>query len=295
MDINFTSYKILESMDAKKIIYNLNEKKCIVVDLINSGNTLENGIKVVEAVTGGIGKVKIEDNMLFMDVEHDVALSMLGCQLAGWKINIENDGKKVAAFGSGPARIIAKKPKEIFDMLNLTHDEGNKYGSLALETKILPTEETCKNIIEKYNIENLILACFNENSKVGLINIIGRIVEVGVFRLNFLNFDVNKIKRAKGNVYIPKNSEDGNDAIIYGGTVEMWVEEWNENLNNKIISAGSKLYGKTYKEMAKAVNYDFHKIDPDIFAPAKVIIHEESNGKMHILGEINKEILSNIV
>jgi len=289
LNLNLDSYRILDSIKADRIEYNIGGKKAVVVDLINGNSTIENGVKVAKATMGGLGKVSYDEKKLYVEIEKDVALSTLGCQLAGWKVKI----KDKAAFGSGPARILSRKPKEIFEFLE--YKEKSKYAALALESEILPDERSCQDMLEKCNSDYLIVAAFKGDSKVGLFNVIARIVEVGIFRLKFLNFDVRKVTRAKGDVFIPEDAANGNDAIIYGGAVEMKVEEWDESLTAKCVSMASKVYGRTYRDISEEVGGDFHKIDPDIFAPAMLKIENKADMKTYSSGMINEKILNKIL
>ncbi|MEM2937151.1 MAG: methenyltetrahydromethanopterin cyclohydrolase, partial [Candidatus Bathyarchaeia archaeon] len=56
-------------------------------------------------------------------------------------------------------------------------------------------------------------------------------------------------------------------------------------------SKASKDYGRPFFEIFKAAEYDFYKIDPNIFAPAVVILNNVKTGKVFKAGEINAETL----
>jgi methenyltetrahydromethanopterin cyclohydrolase len=87
-----------------------------------------------------------------------------------------------------------------------------------------------------------------------------------------------------------------NDAILYGGiayyTVEYEDEEELKEIVEKAPSKASKSYGKPFIEIFKEASYDFYKIDPNLFAPAILIINNMKTGKIFKAGEIDAEILT---
>ena len=64
-----------------------------------------------------------------------------------------------------------------------------------------------------------------------------------------------------------------------------------EQLAKALPSSNSKDYGKSFSEIFKSVAYDFYKIDPMLFAPAKVIISNLDSGKSWIEGSLNLSLL----
>ena len=87
-----------------------------------------------------------------------------------------------------------------------------------------------------------------------------------------------------------------NDAILYGGTAYYAVtyndEEELKQIVNKAPSKASKAYGKPFIEIFKEANYDFYKIDPNLFAPAIMIINNMKTGDVFKAGEVNVEVLT---
>jgi methenyltetrahydromethanopterin cyclohydrolase len=87
-----------------------------------------------------------------------------------------------------------------------------------------------------------------------------------------------------------------NDAILYGGTAYYAVEYDNEQKLKEIIerapSKASKQYGKPFIDIFKEAKYDFYKIDPNLFAPARIAINNVRTGNTFMNGEINSEALA---
>ena len=66
-----------------------------------------------------------------------------------------------------------------------------------------------------------------------------------------------------------------NDAIIFAGITQLLVsttDEMAEELCNKMPSSTSNDYGKPFADIFKEYEYDFFKIDANLFSPSKVII-----------------------
>jgi methenyltetrahydromethanopterin cyclohydrolase len=87
-----------------------------------------------------------------------------------------------------------------------------------------------------------------------------------------------------------------NDSILYGGIAYYTVEYENEKELKRIVemapSNASKDYGKPFIEIFKEAKYDFYKIDPNLFAPAILIINNVKTGKILKVGESNARILA---
>ena len=56
-------------------------------------------------------------------------------------------------------------------------------------------------------------------------------------------------------------------------------------------SNASKDYGKPFIETFKQANYDFYKIDPNLFAPAILVINNLRTGNTFTKGELNSKAL----
>jgi methenyltetrahydromethanopterin cyclohydrolase len=100
---------------------------------------------------------------------------------------------------------------------------------------------------------------------------------------------------------LPAPSPDGveamgrsNDAILYGGRVHLTVrgdDDAARQLAHKLPSLHSRDYGRSFAEIFKAVEYDFYKIDPALFAPAEVWVSHLDSGHTWHAGELNMALL----
>ncbi|MFZ2456979.1 MAG: methenyltetrahydromethanopterin cyclohydrolase [Candidatus Altiarchaeia archaeon] len=293
LKLNQNTFNALEKIKGGKSVssleYDLDGRKATVLDIgvsdrIKGKSAEKLGLIIADASMGLLGKTRIDEGMLTVEISRDPVIATLGCQLAGWAIEI--DGKK--RLGSGPARILARKPGKIIDAAGYT--ESSDKAALILETKNLPGKEECRKILDETKANELIIAAFREDSTIGLINVLARIVEVGMFRLHNIGYDTRKVIWAKGTVPIPPQGKDimytSNDAIIYRGTVSMETEGWDANLTERTVSKISTAYGKNFKEIFTEAGSDFYKIDPQIFAPAQITIKDLLDGKTYSAGGV---------
>ena len=73
-----------------------------------------------------------------------------------------------------------------------------------------------------------------------------------------------------------------NDAIIYGGRVQLYVtggEKEAKALADNLPSLTSKDYGKPFAEIFAAVKGDFYAIDRMLFSPAMVTVTPSRSGR----------------
>lgn len=241
------------------------------------------GLKVAKACMGGLGEAKLSDDSFTVSIKENVAIACLSSQMSGWVIKIGD----YTALGSGPARILSKKPRNVYERVG--YSESSDKAVLCLESDALPDEDACRNVLKATRASEAIIAAYSPSAYVGLIQVLARVVEMAVYRLNFLDYNTLKIKDAVGSVPIPHPGEDimhrANDAIIYGGLVELTVDGWVEGLTEKCVSASSEAHGKSFKEIYDEAGEDFYKIGHGIFAPAEVIVKDESSGRVYTAGE----------
>ncbi|WP_457612485.1 methenyltetrahydromethanopterin cyclohydrolase [Methanocaldococcus sp.] len=313
LSVNKKAYEIV-----KKMIENKEELNIDVLKLENGATVLDCGVKTLgswkagklftKVCLGGLAKVSISPspcqckglNLPYVKVlTSHPAISTLGSQKAGWAIKVG----KFFAMGSGPARALAKKPKKTYEEIG--YEDNADVAILCLETSKLPNEEVAEYVAKECNVEpeNVYLLVAPTASLVGSIQISGRVVENGTYKmLEVLEFDVNKVKYASGLAPIAPIVGDDftmmgvtNDMVLYGGITHYYIKADEnddiEGLCKALPSSSSKDYGKPFLEVFKAADYNFYKIDKGMFAPAVVVINDMTNGKLYRAGKVNVEIL----
>ncbi len=305
-----------ESMKIVKEICENPEKYNVIVrkdnsgaHIIDAGINANGGFLAGEAITkiclGGLGGAYIS-SMRVNDLELPSitvytdypAISTLGSQLAGWRIKVGG----YTAIGSGPARALALKPKDIYEKIEYK-DSADK-AVLVLEASCEPPEEAIKMISDVCGVspEKTFLILVPTSSVAGLTQVSGRIIEVGMYKLCEMGLNPNAVRYAWGQAPIPPIHPDAieamgrvNDVILYAGIAYYIVnydnDEYLKSLVKRAVSLTSKDYGKPFAEIFREAGQDFYKIDPQIFAPAKIIVTNVKTGRTFAAGKINAEIL----
>jgi methenyltetrahydromethanopterin cyclohydrolase len=291
----------------------------VIVERLPSGATIidtglnavggyEAGLMTTRVAMGGAGAVglgyadygglKLPTVVVSTDYP---ALSLFGAQLAGWKISVED----YTGDGSGPARALAMKPKKVFQKIE--YKDSADVAVLLLEGHKKPTDTAAKFIAEACGVrpENVYMLLTTTTSMAGMVQISGRVVETGLFRLDVLGLDLKKVRYAVGYAPIMPLHVDGGkamgraeDALTYAGVTSYVVDEEEPVLRQMAANAPSsncKDYGKTSYEIYKAVDFDFTKIDPALFAPAVVTLISAKTGAAFTNGKINDEVIKSSV
>ena len=308
--VNRLAWKLVEKLREKSELYNVHvEKLSSGTTIIDAGIKAKGGFQAGKIITeicmGGCGKARItcenygETKLpsIFVYTDNPV-IATLGSQFAGWQIK-EGD---YFAIGSGPARALSLKPKEIYEKIGYKDDYDG--AVVVLETDKYPPESLIDRFVNECKVshENLAVVLTPTASLAGATQVSGRIVETGIHKLSKVGLDPNKILYAWGHAPIsplhPKFTiamARTNDAILYGGVTYYIVDYENEEELERIVksapSSASRDYGRPFIEIFKEVNYDFYKIDPNLFAPAVLIVNNLRTGNTFKAGKINVEIL----
>lgn len=311
LSVNRLAWKLLEKLCENPEYYGIKiEKASSDTTIVDAGIAVKGGFQTGKLVTeicmGGCGKARIvcrrygelELPSIFVYSDHPI-IATLGSQYAGWQIK-EGD---YFAIGSGPARALALKPRDIYEKISY-RDDFNK-AVVVLETDKHPPEKLLERLLKDCNVqpENLAVILTPTVSIAGATQVSGRIVETGIHKLGKIGLDPNVIVYAWGIAPIApihpkfvKAMARTNDAILYGGiayyAVEYEDEEELKAIVEKAPSKASKSYGKPFIEIFKEAGYDFYKIDPNLFAPAIIIVNNLKTGNTFQNGEINATALA---
>ncbi len=312
LSVNALAWKLAEKLLYNQAFYGVHSSKSAAgATVIDAGVYVPGGFRAgkifTELCLGGAGKAqlgfKTYGDLSFPSItvstDHP-AIAALGSQFAGWRIK-EPDGS--IAIGSGPARALALKPKDVFEEIG--YKDTSDKAVITLETNVLPSDALIEKVAGACSIkpENLIAVAAPTASIAGLTQVTGRIVEVGIHKLKTLGLSPKLIRYACGYAPIPPLGRDfeaamarTNDAILYGGTVYCTVDYDDEAALQKIVeqapSKMSKDYGKPFLQIFREADKDFYKIDHNLFAPAVLMINNAKTGKVFKAGEINPKILA---
>lgn len=313
LSINKLAHRLFQKLEGDPEYYG------VAVERLPSGATVidtgleapggyEAGLMTTRIAMGGAGTSELGyadfDGLklptVVVSTDHP-AVALFGAQLAGWRIKPEG----YTADGSGPARALALKPKKVFQKIEYKDDAD--VAVLLLETDEKPPDSAAHFVAEACGVrpENVCLLLTTTTSMAGMVQISGRIVETGLFRLDVLGLDLKRVRYGVGYAPImPVHTDHGKamgraeDALTYGGVTSYVVDEEEDVLKDiaeKAPSTNCKDYGKTSYEIYKAVDFDFTQIDPALFAPAVVTLTCARTGASFTCGEINHGVIKSSV
>lgn len=226
----------------------------------------------------------------------DPVTACLQSQYAGWRISVD----KYFAMGSGPMRALAAR-EELFEKLPI--DEQSDVAVGVLETSQLPDDAVTDYLAERCGIapEDLTLLIAPTASVAGTIQVVARSVETAMHKLFELGFDVRRVRSGFGTAPLPPVAKDDlagigrtNDAILYGGSVTLWVDGDDDSLTEigpKVPSSAAECHGRPFLQIFKEAGYDFYKIDPLLFSPAEITFHNVETGNAFRFGQREPDVL----
>jgi methenyltetrahydromethanopterin cyclohydrolase len=319
MNLNLSALSLVKQLCNEAIKYGVTvEKTPSETTIVDAGVEAKGGFLAGKLVTeiclGGYGQAKILPAQfgdvvlpsIYVQTDYP-AIATLASQFAGWRIKVG----KYSAIGSGPARALSRKPKELYEKLE--YEEDSEVAVLVLETNKKPPEELIQKVSKQCKVtpENIFLVLISTSCLAGSTQVSGRIVETGLHKLEKVGLDPKVVQYAWGYAPIiplhPRFDEAmgrTNDAILYGGTAYYIVDYENDDELEKIVkvapSSASRMIQEA-KELArksprfldifKEAGFDFYEIDPNIFAPAIVVVNNMRTGKVFRAGTLDVDTL----
>ncbi|RWB25031.1 MAG: methenyltetrahydromethanopterin cyclohydrolase, partial [Mesorhizobium sp.] len=138
-------------------------------------------------------------------------------------------------------------------------------------------------------------------SLAGGVQIVARALEVALHKTNDLKFPLENVVDGIGTAPVPAPHPDfltamgrTNDAIIYGGSVQLFVKGSAKDareLAEQLPSRASRDHGHPFAEVFKRFKGDFYAIDPLLFSPAEVIVTAIETGDTFRAGERDLQML----
>ncbi|HZP08528.1 methenyltetrahydromethanopterin cyclohydrolase [Methyloceanibacter sp.] len=269
---------------------------------------LEAGRRMAEVCLGGLGRVSLETTDAdsawpFMVTVHtsQPVIACLGSQYAGWSLSVDDNGKKFNVLGSGPARAIGSSEK-LFEELGYRDKAAS--ATLVIEADRAPPAALVEAVAKACKLppERLTFLYAPTSSLAGTVQIAARCLEVALHKAHELHFPLDHIVDGIATAPLPPPAPTfveamgrTNDAIIYGGRVQLFVSGDEKNakaLAEALPSLKSKDYGRPFAEIFAAVKGDFYAIDRMLFSPAMVTVTALKSGKSFEAGRIDSAVLS---
>ncbi|MGD9502855.1 MAG: methenyltetrahydromethanopterin cyclohydrolase [Methyloceanibacter sp.] len=283
--------------------------ECLIDCGVDAVGGLEAGRRMAEICLGGLGSVSLaatdpESSWPFVVTVHTAqpVIACLGSQYAGWSLSAEDaKGKKFSVLGSGPARAIGSSEK-LFDELGYRDDASS--AVLVLESDRPPPPALVEKVAEacKLKPKRLTFVYAPTSSLAGTVQIAARCLEVALHKAHELHFPLDEIIDGMATAPLPPPAPGfvaamgrTNDAIIYGGRVQLFVSSGKDEakaLADNLPSLKSKDYGKPFADIFAAVKGDFYQIDRMLFSPAMVTVTSLKTGESFEGGRIDTAILS---
>jgi methenyltetrahydromethanopterin cyclohydrolase len=274
---------------------------------IEYAGSIEAGRLIAEICMGMLGKVSLQaagqvpgwSAHLCVHSQNPVD-ACLGSQYAGWSLKHGEGKGAFFALGSGPGRILARKEK-LYE--ELTVEDAGPVATLVLEVDSIPPDELAQKIADECGVrhDNLNLILTPTRSMAGTTQVVARVLEVSMHKAHELHFPLQDIVDGVGSAPLPPPAPDflnamgrTNDAILFGGAVHLYVngsDEAAEALANKLPSSASRDYGRPFAAVFKDYEYDFFKIDPMLFSPARVSVTALQSGRTFSAGAIDMALL----
>ena len=224
------------------------------------------------------------------------AAACLGAQYAGWKL--EHDD--FFAMASGPGRALARA-EELFE--ELAWEERGERAVLCLETRQDPPAAIVDKVAQRCGVpaSAVTFLIAPTASMCGSVQISARVVETALHKLHELGFDPGRVRNGWGCCPIAPVAADDlaaigrtNDAVLYGGTVHLWIEAGDDeaaDLAQRLPSASSEAFGTPFGKLLAEVDGNFYDIDPMLFSPADVTLTSTESDRAHHGGGLAPEVV----
>src|SRR5688500_16302997 len=203
---------------------------------------LEAGRLLAELCMGGIGHVAFAPITIAGEpwagvqvwTDHP-ATACMASQYAGWAINPAG----FFAMGSGPLRAKARVERELF--AKLAYGEEAVRGVLVLEGRVLPGESVAAWVAAKAGVpvEGITFAVAPTASVAGGVQIVARVLETGLHKMDVLGFDVRRVRTGIGTAPLPPVAKNDlravgrtNDCILYGGQARYVIDAADDELES---------------------------------------------------------------
>jgi methenyltetrahydromethanopterin cyclohydrolase len=264
---------------------------------------LEAGRQFAQICMGGLGWVSFAPVVFdgrwlpgLTVVTDRPALACLASQYAGWRL----DRDDYFAMASGPGRALIRA-EDLYNDLDV--DERTQTAVLCLETREPPPEPVAGYVAERAGVAagDLTLLFAPTASLAGSVQVAARVVETALHKLHELDFDVGRVVSGFGSCPLPPVARTDpeaigrtNDAVLYGGQVELTVDAPDEELEaivSRLPSSASRDHGEPFGSVLERAGWDFYKIDPLLFSPAEVRLTSVSSGRSFHAGGVDIDVL----
>ncbi len=298
---------LLDSASLRLLPQQLENGVTVIDAGIKCHGGLEAGRRIAEICMGGQGHVSLQAAGTVSGWTSNITvhsnqpvLACLGSQYAGWSLSHGEGKSAFHALGSGPGRILARKEK-LYDHLGI--EDSADCATLVLEVDQPPPLELTERIALDCGVlpEQLRLILTPTRSVAGTTQVVARVLEVALHKAHELGFELRHIVDGLATAPLPPPAPDflqamgrTNDAILFAGQIHLFVtgeDSAAQALAEALPSSTSSDYGRPFAEIFKSCEYDFFKIDPLLFSPARITVSNLDSGRSFTHGVIDHEQL----
>ncbi|MEZ6130337.1 MAG: methenyltetrahydromethanopterin cyclohydrolase [Planctomycetaceae bacterium] len=293
--------RILATADLQRIGRSIVDNTTVLDFGVKTCGSLQAGVSLAELCMAGLGTVELQAAnatidlpQVFVRTDHPLHACLLS-QYAGWKIATDD----YFAMGSGPMRATAAS-EDLFVEFPVSEHKEVCVG--VLEAGSLPGTSAIAAIRRGVgDVKQLAIAVAPTASLAGNLQVVARSVETALHKLHELHFPVDAIVSGCGTAPLPpvaRNDLAGigrtNDSILYGATVNLWVDcddDLLADIGPRTPSASSLSHGRPFLELFQEANHDFYALDKALFSPAVLIFHNLKSGRSFRFGKLMPELL----
>ncbi|HKV52284.1 MAG TPA: methenyltetrahydromethanopterin cyclohydrolase [Gemmatimonadaceae bacterium] len=271
---------------------------------IEAAGGLGAGLALVQLCTSGLADISLTWLRIGSDSYPGVriwtdhpALACMASQYAGWSVQVG----RYFAMASGPLRAHARVETELFTKLG--YAEQATRGVLVLEGRTPPTDEVASYIATRAKLDprQITMAIAPTASLAGGVQVVARILETALHKMESLGFDVRRVVSGLGVAPLPPVAKDDlhaigrtNDCVLYGGQAHFTVRAEDDELSqlaSKLPASASHDYGTPFYDIFKRYGGDFYKIDKMLFSPGEVWLTSDTSGRTFHGGKLDPEVL----
>ena len=268
---------------------------------------VEAGLAIARICLGGLGEVTLASDATIRRWPWTLSvrssqpvIACLGSQYAGWSLAHGEGRTAFFALGSGPARALAQK-EALFAELGYRDQAART--TLVIESGRAPPPEIVAKVADGCGLPPSALTVIYAPTQcvAGGVQVVARVLEVALHKAHALKFPLERIVDGLGAAPLSPPHPDfmtamgrTNDAIIYGGRVQLFVTGPADDakaLADALPSRASRDYGAPFRDIFKRFKGDFYAIDPMLFSPAETLVTAIESGATFRAGKVDEALL----
>ena len=306
MAVRIVEEKILPHMDALGVSLHTLSNGAKVIDMgVHAKGGWMSAKYFTEADLGGLGELHYRTMMVGRHLVPTASIRVdrpgvaeLGCHDAF--LLAQHMGRTVTV--SGPIRTIVGTDKYV-NCLSYRDSDAVKTVA-AIQTDILPNEDTAESIAEKAHVrpESMYILAAKTATLTGAAQVCARNVEQVLPSLLDRGFDMETIVYASGTAPIPSVVDDEtlamgrvNDGLIYGQETNLYVRCEDEAIESILpelpFNKNQDIFGIPFFDLFAQCGNDWAKVPRKWDAPCKVNFFNMKTNRIFVAGEFHYGVL----